>query len=268
MAEMNYKILIETAMLNMVKDILKKISKDGLPKSHHFLITFFSNSKGVIIPDWMKEKYPDKMTIIIRNWFENLDVSERKFEISLNFNNAVERLIIPFNSIELFADPSVDFAISFNQVNSVQRSENENDKEANNQNNASAQGIESEASAYDDVASCSRTFPALRKLPDASGLPTDVSDGEGSSVSCLYGVSDLKGHPKNAPSNGFIPITAAANNVPEDDNGSIYRNWVNSESFQLSNTARGILKECFADNERFSLTQGHPVIALTETQIY
>jgi len=132
MAEMNYKILIETAMLNMVRDILKKVSKDGLPKSHHFLITCVSNSKGVIIPDWMKGKYPDKMTIIIRNWFENLNVSEKKFEISLNFNNNVERLIIPFNSIELFANPSVEFAKSFNKVNSIQSSETENDKKANN----------------------------------------------------------------------------------------------------------------------------------------
>ena len=135
MTEMNYKVLIETAMLDMVRNILKKVSKDGLPKNHHFLITFFSNSKGVIIPDWMKEKYPDKMTIIIRNWFENLYVSEKKFEISLNFNNNVERLIIPFNSIELFADPSVDFAISFNQVNSIQSNETENDNEADDQIN-------------------------------------------------------------------------------------------------------------------------------------
>ena len=117
MVDMNYKVLIENAMLNMVRDILKKVSKHGLPKNHHFLITFFSNSKGVIIPEWMEEKYPDKMTIIIRNWFENLNVTEKKFEISLNFNNTVERLTIPFNSLELFADPSVDFAISFNQVN-------------------------------------------------------------------------------------------------------------------------------------------------------
>ena len=133
MADMNYKVLIEDAMLKMVRDILKKISKDGLPKNHHFLITFFSNSKGVIIPDWMKEKYPDKMTIIIRNWFENLYVTDKKFEISLNFNNNVERLTIPFNSLELFADPSVDFAISFNQVNSVPSSETEDVKEPKNQ---------------------------------------------------------------------------------------------------------------------------------------
>ncbi len=109
-------------MLGMVKDILKKISQSGLPKDHHFLITFFSNSKGVVIPDWMKEKYPDKMTIIIRNWFENLNVTEKKFEISLNFNNTVEHLIIPFSSLELFADPSVDFAISFNKINRISNS--------------------------------------------------------------------------------------------------------------------------------------------------
>ena len=129
MADMNYKVLIENAMLNMVRDILKKVSKYGLPENHHFLITFFSHSRGVVIPNWMKEKYPDKMTIIIRNWFEDLNVTEKKFEISLNFNNNVERLIIPFNSLELFADPSVDFAISFNQVNSSQSGEIEGDED-------------------------------------------------------------------------------------------------------------------------------------------
>ena len=134
MTQINYKALIEDAMLTMVKDILKKISKNGLPKNHHFLITFFSNSKGVIIPDWMKEKYPDKMTIIIRNWFENLDVSEKKFEISLNFNNIVERLTIPFSSLELFADPSVDFAISFNQATKMSDTEAERSEEKSNKN--------------------------------------------------------------------------------------------------------------------------------------
>ena len=125
MTQINYKALIENAMLGMVKDILKEISQRGLPKNHHFLITFFSNSKGVVIPDWMKEKYPEKMTIIIRNWFENLNVTEKKFDISLNFNNTVEHLTIPFSSLELFADPSVDFAISFNQVNNLSNSKTE-----------------------------------------------------------------------------------------------------------------------------------------------
>ena len=133
MTQIDYKVLIENAMLGMVRDILKKISQSGLPDNHHFLITFFSKSKGVIIPQWMKEKYPDKMTIIIRNWFENLNVTEKKFDISLNFNNTVEHLTIPFSSLELFADPSVDFAISFNQVKSMPSSETEGGNEPNDQ---------------------------------------------------------------------------------------------------------------------------------------
>jgi|TARA_A100001015_G_scaffold267534_1_gene317660 hypothetical protein len=134
MTQIDYKALIENAMLNMVRDILKKISQNGLPKNHHFLITFFSNSKGVIIPDWMKEKYPDKMTIIIRNWFENLNVTEKKFQISLNFNNTVEQLTIPFSSLELFADPSVDFAISFNHINTLSNNETKIKAERGNEN--------------------------------------------------------------------------------------------------------------------------------------
>ena len=130
MTQINYKARIENAMLGMVKDILKEISKRGLPKNHHFLITFSSNSKGVGIPDWMKDKYPEKMTIIIRNWFENLNVTDKKFEISLNFNNTVEHLIIPFSSLELFADPSVNFAISLNQINNLSNSGNQTKVEA------------------------------------------------------------------------------------------------------------------------------------------
>ena len=53
-----------------------------------------------------------------------------------------------------------------------------------------------------------------------------------------------------------------------NENAAIYKNWVSSEAFQLSNTARGILKEAFNDNERFSLPVGHPVVALTEAQLY
>ena len=134
MTQIDYKVLIENAMLGMVKDILKKISQSGLPDNHHFLITFFSKSKGVIIPQWMKEKYPDKMTIIIRNWFENLNVTDKKFEISLNFNNNVEHLIIPFSSLELFADPSVDFAISLNQINNLADRENKTKVEKSQKN--------------------------------------------------------------------------------------------------------------------------------------
>ena len=110
---LDYKKLIEQSMLDMIKGILKGIAKDGLPGNHHFYITFHTNNSHVKIPQWMLEKYPKKMTIVIRNWFENLKISSNYFEITLNFSNQPERLTVPFDSIELFADPSVDFALSF-----------------------------------------------------------------------------------------------------------------------------------------------------------
>ena len=110
---LDYKKLIEQSMLDMIKGILKGIAKDGLPGNHHFYITFHTKNSEVKIPHWMLEKYPEKMTIVIRNWFENLKVNSNHFEITLNFSNQPERLTVPFDAIELFADPSVDFALSF-----------------------------------------------------------------------------------------------------------------------------------------------------------
>ncbi len=127
MKMINYKKLIELSMLDMIKGILKGIAKDGLPGNHHFYITFHTNNSNVKIPQWMLEKYPEKMTIIIRNWFDNLKVSPSYFEITLNFSNQPERLTVPFNSIELFADPSVDFALSFDPIaNEIAKPEKKN----------------------------------------------------------------------------------------------------------------------------------------------
>jgi len=128
---LNYKKLIEESMLDMIKGILKGIAKDGLPGNHHFYITFHTNNSQVKIPQWMLEKYPEKMTIVIRNWFENFKISSNHFEITLNFSNQPERLTVPFDSIELFADPSVDFALSFDPKPTEMAKPGKNDKVEN-----------------------------------------------------------------------------------------------------------------------------------------
>ena len=97
---LDYKKLIEQSMLDMIKGILTGIAKDGLPGNHHFYITFHTNNSHVKIPQWMLEKYPEKMTIVIRNWFDDFKISSNHFEITLNFSNQPERLTVPFESIE------------------------------------------------------------------------------------------------------------------------------------------------------------------------
>jgi hypothetical protein len=63
--------------------------------------------------DWLRERYPEEMTIVIQHWFDNLKVTHEGFTITLNFGNSPEPLYIPFDSVRTFVDPSVEFGLRF-----------------------------------------------------------------------------------------------------------------------------------------------------------
>jgi hypothetical protein len=53
------------------------------------------------------------MTIILQHQFWDLVVSEDRFEVGLSFGGVPERLVVPFNAIKSFFDPSVQFGLTF-----------------------------------------------------------------------------------------------------------------------------------------------------------
>ena len=55
------------------------------------------------------------MTIVIQHWFDGLNVSNDGFNITLNFGDQPEPLVIPFHAILTFVDPSVEFGLRFEQ---------------------------------------------------------------------------------------------------------------------------------------------------------
>ena len=59
----------------------------------------------------LKDQYPDEMTIIVKNWYADLEVTEDHFSITLNFGNVPENMRIPYQAINSFSDPSVNFTI-------------------------------------------------------------------------------------------------------------------------------------------------------------
>jgi hypothetical protein len=111
----NYGQMMHNAMRGLMADLLRKIGKEGLPGEHHFFICFDTNHPGVDIADWLRERYPDEMTIVIQHWFDNLVVLDDRFSISLNFNDAPEPLVIPFDAIKTFVDPTVEFGLRFEE---------------------------------------------------------------------------------------------------------------------------------------------------------
>ncbi|WP_069299664.1 SspB family protein [Neptunicoccus sediminis] len=109
-----YGQLMHRAMRGLMRELLIDISKAGhLPGEHHFFITFDTNHPGVDIADWLRERYPEDMTVVMQHWFDNLVVSDDRFAVTLNFGDQPEPLVIPFDAIRTFVDPSVEFGLRF-----------------------------------------------------------------------------------------------------------------------------------------------------------
>ena len=115
--EINYNLLVERALLNVVRDSLKHAIEQGLSGQQHFYITFKTHAVGVDIPAHLKERYKDEMTIVLQHQYWDLTVDEEKFSLGLSFNHQRETLIIPFSAVTAFADPSVQFGLQFALTN-------------------------------------------------------------------------------------------------------------------------------------------------------
>ena len=110
---LNYQKILNDNLLNVLKDILKSISSKGLSHGNHLYITFLTNHKKVVIPKWLKKKYPSEMTIVIQYEYYDLKIYENFFNITLSFNNISTKLKINYDSIISFADPSSNFGLKF-----------------------------------------------------------------------------------------------------------------------------------------------------------
>lgn len=111
----DYGNLMHRAMRGLIQTVLRDVADNGLPGAHHFFITFDTTHPGVAIADWLRARYPTEMTVVIQHWYENLEVGDDTFSITLNFGNQPEPLVIPFDAVRTFVDPSVEFGLRFEQ---------------------------------------------------------------------------------------------------------------------------------------------------------
>lgn len=109
----NYGRLMHKALRHLISDVLAHVAKHGLPGNHHFYITFDTAHPGVDMARSLKERYPDEMTIVMQDWFADLAVMKDRFSVTLNFGNVPEPIVIPFEAIKTFVDPSVEFGLRF-----------------------------------------------------------------------------------------------------------------------------------------------------------
>ncbi|MDO9418793.1 SspB family protein [Pararhizobium sp.] len=109
-----YDILAQDALRSVIRKVLTEVAATGhLPGDHHFFITFLTGAPGVRISQHLKAKYAEQMTIVVQHQFWDLKITESQFEIGLSFSDTPEKLVIPFNAIRGFYDPSVNFELEF-----------------------------------------------------------------------------------------------------------------------------------------------------------
>jgi hypothetical protein len=108
-----YDVLARDALRGVLRQVLTDAAAHGLPGEHHFFITFLSTAEGVKLSPRLLAQYPEEMTIILQHQFWDLVVTEDRFEVGLSFGGVPERLVVPFNSIKSFFDPSVQFGLQF-----------------------------------------------------------------------------------------------------------------------------------------------------------
>jgi hypothetical protein len=108
-----YDVLARDALRGVLRRVLTDAAEHGLPGDHHFFITFLSTAEGVKLSPRLLAQYPEEMTVILQHQFWDLAVTEDRFEVGLSFGGIAERLVVPFNSIKSFFDPSVQFGLQF-----------------------------------------------------------------------------------------------------------------------------------------------------------
>ncbi|HYD23717.1 MAG TPA: ClpXP protease specificity-enhancing factor SspB [Croceibacterium sp.] len=110
-----YDEIVQEALRAVVGRVLGAVERGGgvLPGNHHFYITFKTGAQGVSIPQHLRERFPDEMTIVLQNKFWDLKVDDDGFGVGLSFNQIPAKLAIPFAAITAFVDPAVDFGLQF-----------------------------------------------------------------------------------------------------------------------------------------------------------
>lgn len=121
----DYGNLMHRAMRGLILEVMHGVERDGLPGEHHFFITFDTRHPEAQLADWLRQRYPEEMTVVMQHWYDGLKVDDEGFAITLNFGDSPEPMYIPFDAIRTFVDPSVEFGLRFE----TQESDDDEDEE-------------------------------------------------------------------------------------------------------------------------------------------
>ena len=111
--KIDYPALLQDALRGVVRRVLEQVVEHGLPGEHHLYIGFRTSFPGVQVPRFLRDQYPEEVTIILQHQFWALEVAPEDFSVLLSFNGSRQQIVVPFAALTAFADPSADFGLRF-----------------------------------------------------------------------------------------------------------------------------------------------------------
>ena len=167
-----YDLLVQDALKGVVRKVLID-AKDGLPGEHHFYISFKTDFPGVRLSNRLREKYPQEMTIVLQHQFWDLNVTEHTFEVGLSFSHIPERLLIPFDALIGFFDPSVQFGLRFDS-----QEEDGGDREAVSLALAPEKTVRVNGAEPVELKQPRKSLPPAERRPAADKTPAPAPRGQ------------------------------------------------------------------------------------------
>jgi len=95
----------------LVKDWLNEIGQKGLTDESYLMIAF--ETPGATIPDFVRAKYPQEMTIVLQYQFDNLTATDTSFSVDLSFGGVSTTIVVPFENMKAIIDPTTNFGFYF-----------------------------------------------------------------------------------------------------------------------------------------------------------
>jgi hypothetical protein len=109
----DYPSILQDALRGVARRVLEQVAEYGLPGEHHLYVAFRTQAPGVVVPRFLRDQYPEEVTIVLQRQYWDLDVSAEAFSVTLNFNASRQRVKVPFSAMTAFVDPTAEFALRF-----------------------------------------------------------------------------------------------------------------------------------------------------------
>jgi hypothetical protein len=112
----DYPRILQRALRSVVREVLAHTAAQGLPGEHHFYLSLRTDHPQTTLPAFLRERYPQEITIVLQHHFWELVVDDAGFAVTLRFDGEPARLEVPFDAVVAFFDPAAQFGLRFDLV--------------------------------------------------------------------------------------------------------------------------------------------------------